>query len=1566
MNGTGGTSPGPTESPAPEDLGATRIAGAPAGEREAEGSLGTYKLMRRLGGGGMGQIYLAVQPSVGRQVAVKVLPPGALEGSDAVARFDREVRVLGQLSHPHICPVLEAGLDGGTHFYVMEYLRGLDLARVLKTQRMDARRAAAIAAQVARALQFAHERGIVHRDVKPQNVMLVRGGRPRALGGSAPASSRVSGLLRRFFPGSRAKGAASGALPAPSWTDTASTDTTIPSPDWEDHAYLIDFGLAREASGATSGLTMSGQVIGTPAYMAPEQARGDLRAVDARTDVYSLGATLYELVTLQAPFTGESVGEIVHKVIYEEALPARRLNPQLDREIETVVAKAMEKDPARRYATAGEFADDLERWLAGEPIRARPAGLARRAGRRIARNPVASAALALTAAATLAFFHFTFAPGTLELQGDLAGPGEYAVLVEKPGFDEFQAKVVVRSRTAETLPVTLVSSTGWLTVSTNPAGAEVLWDGTALGRSPIERAVVRTGVHRIELRLADHDTIPDAVEIGPATEKKVERALRHEEGLLTLTSEPVGVQVRLAPAGGGPAISTAAPAAEIRLDTGRYSGTAKCLGHFPTSFEVEISAGRPTFRHLTLAPMQLWRAGGRSFADGHLADLDGDGDFDLLITQTSPPLLVAVEGSTGKELWSRAFDSIPADGNTDVEAGDIDGDLEVEAIWVHPAGLTVLEGATGRRKRELPCRGLVHARIWSDADGDGLADLVLTTGEGTLMVRGTDGAVLWRTTGPGMPRSTCYCARLNDDGVDDLLGTSGGVPLALDGKTGELLWRGKETLACPPIAADWNGDGVDDAILQTPRQDVIVLSGRDGSELHRLQVITLMDARGMPAAGDLDGDGRAEVVCTGVTVISGKPDEPLRSKHYIEGWARAILLDVIGDGGREIIVLTNTRLVVLDAASLDPLLEIESPHGFAGAPMAGDLNGDGRQDIAIVTGEGGLLACTLSPPPVVWKQRGVGYNTQGAFADGNPPERIFVPGSPTTLLAARDGRIMNSWIGGDGGRSWTVGKRWIAFQTGVPSSTGMDLDRAEILWRGTPSKGLGDSAAFDLDGDGDLEVVWGEFGVEAADLLTGAPVWEQKDFRKARFSSLLFLEHRLWIPAADGYHELDPRTGRELGVVPTPGCPMSAQPVGKDLVFGTTSGHVRRVSARGGAPSESAVWDTALEGALVAYSPVFAGDRVLAATGTGEVASLDLATGRVVWRVRTGDPMGAAPAASDVTGDGVPDVAIPSTTGRVRLLDGVDGSELAQFFNGAESCWAESGWLELDGSPPEEYVYPCRDGFTYALRLRPVAPDFEVWSSFQTRAAWQTSRETLEARRRRGIADFVLREDWDGLLRQAAPDDSAWGCRAAAFAAEKLGRNDAATLWAKRATECGCNRLDVGLLLARGLPGAGGASAFAKALAEAEPRDLELLEPTVQDRALWAGAREEFLARAGVERRILGLAVFAKWADVEAEMARASADVDALPLALVAARAAIRQKRGAEARRFLESPLKNVATVEEAREVLRDLEARARRAYDQGQSALGSGNARGAISPFEDAVALAPDSREWLNALAWA
>ena len=316
--------------------------------------LGDFRLLREIGRGGMGIVYEAEQASLGRRVALKVLP--VTTGIDArqLARFQIETQVAAALHHPHIVPIFAVGHDRGLHYYAMQLIEGRCLAAVLQgpsrlpgggvgvpmedrstmVSPLRPREAARLAVQAAEALDHAHALGVLHRDVKPANLLL----------------------------------------------------------DGSGHLWVTDFGLARFQAG--SDLTLSGDLLGTVRYMSPEQAAGG-RIVDVRSDIYSLGATLYELLTARPAFAGVDRQELLRQIAVAEPVPPRKFDTAVPRDLETICLKAMAKEPERRYATARELADDLGRFLDDRPILARRPGLAERAARWSQRHRRATAVAAL-------------------------------------------------------------------------------------------------------------------------------------------------------------------------------------------------------------------------------------------------------------------------------------------------------------------------------------------------------------------------------------------------------------------------------------------------------------------------------------------------------------------------------------------------------------------------------------------------------------------------------------------------------------------------------------------------------------------------------------------------------------------------------------------------------------------------------------------------------------------------------------------------------------------------------------------------------------------------------------------------------------------------------------------------------------------------------------------------------------------------------------------------------------------------------------------------------------------
>ncbi len=350
--------------------------------------VGDFQLVREIGRGGMGVVYEAEQVSLGRRVALKVLPFAAALDARQLQRFKNEAQAAACLHHTNIVPIFGVGCECGVHYYAMQYIEGQTLAAIIRNLRCGkvcglpglmaepsdghaalpmqaaearaagaahARAAARLGMQAALALEHAHQLGVVHRDIKPANLLVEAGS---AL--SAAANKTEANGVR---------------------------------------LWVTDFGLAHCRQGQP-GLTVTGDLVGTLRYMSPEQAGAQRIGVDHRTDLYSLGATLYEFLTLEPAFNGDDRHELLRQIAVEEPRPVRKVNKAVPADLETIVLKAMAKNPEERYATAQEMGSDLRRFLRDEPILARPVTLLTRTRRwaRRHRGVMVSAGLALLAA----------------------------------------------------------------------------------------------------------------------------------------------------------------------------------------------------------------------------------------------------------------------------------------------------------------------------------------------------------------------------------------------------------------------------------------------------------------------------------------------------------------------------------------------------------------------------------------------------------------------------------------------------------------------------------------------------------------------------------------------------------------------------------------------------------------------------------------------------------------------------------------------------------------------------------------------------------------------------------------------------------------------------------------------------------------------------------------------------------------------------------------------------------------------------------------------------------------
>ncbi len=655
----------------------------------ASAVLGDFRILREVGSGGMGVVYEAEQMSLKRRVALKVLRFGQTGDPEAMRRFHREAEIVGRLHHTNIVPVYAVGETDGVQYFAMQFIDGTSLAELggEDSEPVALPDVLQFGIEAAEALAHAHERGVIHRDVKPSNLLL----------------------------------------------------------DGDGRVWLTDFGLARQHDDLT--LSLTGALLGTPRYMSPEQARSDGPPVDHRADVYSLGATLYELATGQPVFVAKTPHEVLRCIVDDEPMSPRRVDGALPRDFETIVMKCLEKDPERRYATAADLARDLRALRDGDAISARRPNVIERAGRSWKRHR-RSAAIAL-ASAVIALA--ALAVGVL-------GMREYA--------DTQNGRLEVTAKTA-----------GALVSIFDADGREAVAPFRMPASEPISLPAGRYRIRAIESDLLSEEF---AVDVDAGVTRECELRLRDRLMWAPIEAERDGrLRYAFLATEAGTDLLVRSEQALARVDgrtretlwrwewpNWRVSAATAALG-------LDDAAIRTVYSN--------WRV------PDVVDDLDGDGVSDFVVGKQGARAFVA-SGASGKLLWR-----LGAGG--ELRAGSIvtGGRLHVLSSAGSAARLTAFDGKTGERAWELPLEvdgedaEIQRGRI---AERD---VLVTAIGRHLVVCDSTDGR---RIGGPIVARGdfsgTPRIEDLDGDGGDDVLVTiardQGALMTAYALIDGQVLW----------------------------------------------------------------------------------------------------------------------------------------------------------------------------------------------------------------------------------------------------------------------------------------------------------------------------------------------------------------------------------------------------------------------------------------------------------------------------------------------------------------------------------------------------------------------------------------------------------------------------------------------------------------------------------------------------------------------------------------------------------------------------------------------------------
>lgn len=818
--------PGLADQLAPALAGLAFLHRAEVQPRPVPAQLGDFQIVREIGRGGMGVVYEARQVSLNRRVALKVLRWGGVTDEEAMRRFQREAETIGGLHHTNIVPIHAIGEEDGVRYFAMQYIEGRDLAAVVREmpeegKKLPARQVAGWALQAAEALAHAHQRGVIHRDIKPSNLIL----------------------------------------------------------DGEGRIWLTDFGLARRMDEVT--LSLTGAILGTPRYMSPEQASAVSHPVDHRTDLYSLGATLYELVTGKPLFEAGTAHEVLAQVLNQEPRAPRHWVPGIPRDLETILLTCLAKEPSARYASAEALVQDLRAYLEGRPVRARRPRLPERVGRwaRRHRRQVVVATTSAVAAVGL------IGLGALVRHRVLEGRMGEVMLTTSEASLQVEFLDATGRKVISGVPLPMSRS---LSLPAGDYEARVSAPGRLSESWSME--VDRRGFQSHQVQMASPWLWPPADD--PADEYR-------EVGLVNLRGSTDILMLRH-PQGTGEGPRTPLRLRLVDGATGRPRWSVDLAfdaGTCPSGMDLAEWEG-----------LMRWPGVASSFlrtgVEQRVGDLDGDGVGDPVLISRNSASVLAVSGAEGRLLWwYRGYPEAP---RTDEGVGLTRDRVGRSFVVGMPATMDVNDDGVMD----------VLAVFWSNGDQYvGGESRVIGEGQAWLAaVNGRDGRELWRQAIEGNWESYTMTSTVQEQG-DRLMrvavGRVGGDPVVAvvegegwrvrEGRTGQpmgaprvspqALWRAPEWV-------DVDGDGTDEILVLTQREsergsgparvtlELAVMDGLEGRTRWQAPVQVLArgqmsDLEGPPSRFyqvlDLDGDGRVEVV-----VVRGELDGWMGGTYTLE------------------------------------------------------------------------------------------------------------------------------------------------------------------------------------------------------------------------------------------------------------------------------------------------------------------------------------------------------------------------------------------------------------------------------------------------------------------------------------------------------------------------------------------------------------------------------------------------------------------------------------------------------------------------------------------------------------